>query len=100
MSDGFDEVYLDTRRQLRGVAESLIAAPAHGHRALRGGTDQEGLARSVTRRAPARCMPLTLSVHGTEGVGMAPTALRRSPDPVDALTSHIAEFFQRGRREL
>ena len=28
MSDGFDEVYLDTRRQLRGVADSLIAAPA------------------------------------------------------------------------
>ena len=28
MSDGFDEVYLDARRQLRGVADSLIAAPA------------------------------------------------------------------------
>ena len=27
MADGFDEVYVDTRRQLRGVAESLIAGP-------------------------------------------------------------------------
>ncbi|MDT5049884.1 MAG: hypothetical protein QOG75_5784 [Mycobacterium sp.] len=25
MADGFDGVYVDTRRQLRGVAESLIA---------------------------------------------------------------------------
>ena len=29
MSDGFDEVYVDTRRQLRGVAESLIAGPQY-----------------------------------------------------------------------
>ena len=49
MSDGFDEVYVDTRRQLRGVAESLIAGPQYD---------------------------------------------------VDALTSHIADFYQRGRREL
>jgi hypothetical protein len=27
MADGFDDVYVDTRRQLRGVAESLIAGP-------------------------------------------------------------------------
>ena len=32
MSDGFDEVYVDTRRQLRGVAESLIAGPQWTHR--------------------------------------------------------------------
>ena len=29
MADGFDEVYVDTRRQLRGVAESLIAGPQY-----------------------------------------------------------------------
>ena len=52
MADGFDDVYVDTRRQLRGVAESLIAGPL----------------------APA--------------------------DDVDALTSRIADFFERGRLEL
>ena len=29
MADGFDDVYVDTRRQLRGVAESLIAGPQY-----------------------------------------------------------------------
>ena len=29
MSDGFDDVYVATRRQLRGVAESLIAGPQY-----------------------------------------------------------------------
>ena len=31
MADGFDEIYVDTGRPLRGVAESLIAGPPkHG----------------------------------------------------------------------
>jgi hypothetical protein len=29
MADGFDDLYVDTRRQLRGVAESLIAGPQY-----------------------------------------------------------------------
>ena len=29
MAEGFDDVYVGTRRQLRGVAESLIAGPQH-----------------------------------------------------------------------
>ena len=29
MADGFDEVFVATRRQLRGVAESLIAGPQY-----------------------------------------------------------------------
>jgi hypothetical protein len=54
MSDGFGEVYVDTRRQLCGVWN-------------------------------------------------APFGLLYPLDPahdVDALTSHIADFFQRGRKEL
>ena len=89
MSDGFDEVYVDTRRQLRGVAESLIAGPQYR---------ASGTIRLAVRPDGFAGVALPLSVHGTELVwpdGAAPLA-----GPVGALTSHIADFFQRGRREL
>ncbi|MDT7731962.1 MAG: hypothetical protein QOK45_2215 [Mycobacterium sp.] len=36
MADGFDGIYVDTRRQLRGVAESLIAGRNTARRAPSG----------------------------------------------------------------
>ena len=47
MSDGFDEVYVDTRRQLRGVAESLIAGRAMDHASTQAGTQSRRSCRSV-----------------------------------------------------
>jgi hypothetical protein len=161
MSDGFDEVYVDTSRQLRGVAESLIA----GRQYRAAGTIQ-----LAVRPDGFAGVAIPLAVHGTElvwpnggatltgpahaladaaGVDAGPpdgvyeivdplqtdAALavdagvaewihrshyaggqaRTGPfwnaqfgavyplDPahdVDALTSRIADFFQRGRREL
>ncbi len=135
MSDGFDEVYVDTRRQLRGAAESLIAGPQY--RAT-------GTIRLAVRPDGFPGVAIPLTVHGTEltwpnsaaalagpvdtladAAGddyhptpyayVGPWTQRTGPfwnapfgalyplDPaydVDALTSHITEFFQRGRREL
>ena len=88
MSDGFDEVYVDTRRQLRGVAESLIAGPQYR---------TAGTIRPAVR--PDGFAGVTDGVY--EIVDPLPTdgALDIAHD-VDALTAHIADFFQRGRREL
>jgi len=57
MSDGFDRVYADTRRQLRGVAESLIAGPQY--RAA-------GTIRLAVRPDGFAGVAIPLSVHGTE----------------------------------
>ena len=68
MSDGFDEVYVDTRRQLRGVAESLIAGPQYR---------ASGTIRLAVRPDGFAGVALPLSVHGTELVwpgGAAPLA--------------------------
>ncbi len=76
MSDGFDEVYVDTRRQLRGVAESLIAGPQYR---------ASGTVRLAVRPDGFAGVALPLSVHGTELVwpgGAAPLA-----GPVDALAA-------------
>ena len=70
MSDGFDEVYVDTRRQLRGVAESLIAGPQYR---------ASGTIRLAVRPDGfAGVAHPDLAVHGTELV-LARTAPRRSP---------------------
>ena len=83
MSDGFDEVYVDTRRQLRGVAESLIAGPQYrAAGTIRPAVRPDGARDRGCTRSSIRCDPLD-TAHD-----------------VDALTSHIADFFQRGRREL
>jgi hypothetical protein len=57
MSDGFDEVYVDTRRQLRGVAESLIAGPQY--RAA-------GTIRLAVRPDGFAGVAVPLAVHGTQ----------------------------------
>jgi hypothetical protein len=57
MSDGFDELYVDTRRQLRGVAESLIAGPQY--RAA-------GTIRLAVRPDGFAGVAIPLAVHGTE----------------------------------
>jgi hypothetical protein len=76
MSDGLDEVYVDTRRQLRGVAESLIAGPQHR---------ASGTIRLAVRPDGFAGVALPLSVHRTELVwpdGAAPLA-----GPLDALAA-------------
>ena len=156
MSDGFDEVYVDTRRQLRGVAESLIAGPQYR---------TAGTIRLAVRPGGFAGVAIPLAVHGTElvwsngaaalagpnvlpdqhpvlwpehfdvaatadevnyGVSagddyhqtpyayIGPWTARTGPfwnapfgalyplDPahdVDALTAHIADFFEQGRRQ-
>jgi hypothetical protein len=57
MSDGFDRVYAGTRRQLRGVAESLIAGPQY--RAA-------GTIRLAVRPDGFAGVAIPLAVHGTE----------------------------------
>jgi hypothetical protein len=64
----FDETYVGTRRQLRGVAESLIAGPQQ--RAA-------GTIRLAVRQDGFVAVALPLAVHGTEFVwqdGSAPLA--------------------------
>ena len=132
MSDSFDEVYLDTRRQLRGVAESLIAGPqyrASGTIRLAVRPDGFGGPAQWFHRshyagghAIKKVLPEAHPVlwpgdddHPTPYAYVQPWAQRTGPfwnapfgalyplapaHDVDALTSHIAEFFQRGRREL
>jgi hypothetical protein len=66
MSLGSDEIYVDTRRQLRGVAESLIAGPQY--RAA-------GTIRLAVRPDGFAGVAIPLAVHGTELVfpnGAAP----------------------------
>ena len=66
MADGFDDVYVDTRRQLRGVAESLIAGPQYR---------TSGTVRLAVRPDGFTGVAIPLSVHGTELVwpnGAAP----------------------------
>jgi hypothetical protein len=57
MGDGFDAIYVATRRQLRGVAESLIAGPQY--RAA-------GTIRLAVRLGGFAGTALPLAVHGTE----------------------------------
>jgi hypothetical protein len=93
MSDGFDEVYVDTRRQLRVVAESLIAGPQY--RAAGTGP--------VDTQADAAGVDVGPWTQRTGPFWNAPFGAVYPLDPahdVDALTSEITEFFQRGRKEL
>ena len=68
MADGFDDVFVATRRQLRGVAESLIAGPQY--RAT-------GTIRLAVRPDGFTGVTVPIGVHGTELVwpqGSAPLA--------------------------
>jgi hypothetical protein len=69
----FDDVYVDTRRQLRGVAESLIAGPQYR---------ASGTIRLAVRPDGFTGVSLPISVHGTELVwrgGGAPLSGQVSP---------------------
>ena len=57
MADGFDGVYVDTRRQLRGVAESLIAGPQYR---------ASGTIRLAVRPDGFTGVSIPIAVHGTE----------------------------------
>jgi hypothetical protein len=68
MADGFGDVYVDTRRQLRGVAESLIAGPQHR---------ASGTIRLAVRPGGFTGVALPVSVHGRDLIwlnGGAPLA--------------------------
>ncbi len=68
MADGFDDVYVATRRQLRGVAESLVAGPQHR---------ASGTIRLAVRPDGFTGVAIALAVHGTGLVwrnGSAPLA--------------------------
>ena len=74
MADGFDDVFVATRRQLRGVAESLIAGPQYR---------ASGTIRLAVRPDGFSGVTVPVGVHGTELVwpqGSAPLA-----GPVSAL---------------
>jgi hypothetical protein len=73
MAAEFGDVYVDTRRQLRGVAESLIAGPQYR---------ASGTIRLAVRPGGFAGVALPISVHGTELVwrgGGAPLAGPVSP---------------------
>jgi hypothetical protein len=57
MADGFDDVYVDTRRQLRGVAESSIAGPQHR---------ASGTIRLAVRPDGFTRVSIPIAVHGTD----------------------------------
>jgi hypothetical protein len=57
MADGFDGVYVDTRRQLRGVAESLIAGPQYR---------ASGTIRLAVRPDGFTGVSIPIAVHGTD----------------------------------
>ena len=68
MADGFDDVFVATRRQLRGVAESLIAGPQYR---------ASGTIRLAVRPDGFSGVTVPVGVHGTELVwpqGSAPLA--------------------------
>jgi hypothetical protein len=74
MSDRFDETYVATRRQLRGVAESLIAGPQY--RAA-------GTIRLAVRPDGFAGAAIPLAVHGMQLVW--PNGAAALAGPVDAL---------------
>ena len=57
MADGFDDAYVATRRQLRGVAESLIAGPQYR---------VSGTIRLAVRPGGFTGVALPVSVHGRD----------------------------------
>ena len=68
MADGFDDVFVATRRQLRGVAESLIAGPQYR---------VSGTIRLAVRPGGFSGVTVPVGVQGTELVwsqGSAPLA--------------------------
>jgi hypothetical protein len=77
MGDRHDDVYVNTRRQLRGVAESLIAGPQY--RAV-------GTVRLAVRADGFTGVALPLAVHGTDLV------FPNGSVPLAGLVGEIAEI--------
>ena len=108
MSDSFDEVYLDTRRQLRGVAESLIAGPQYrASGTIRLAVRPDGFAGPAqwihrSHYAGGHAIKtVPLEPHRPVGTRHSACCARSTPHMMSTHSrSHIAEFFQRGRREL
>jgi hypothetical protein len=100
MSDGFDALYVDTRRQLRRVAESLIAGPQHrAAGTIRLAVRPDGYAAALS--GPINSLAEAAGVDS--GFWNAPFGALYPLDPahdVDALTSQTADFFHRSRKEL
>ena len=93
----FNETYVATRhpppatrRQLRGVAESLIAGPHYG---VSPGDDHHPTPYAYVGPWTKPTGPFWNAPFG------ALCPLNPAHD-VDALTSRIADFFERGRKEL
>jgi hypothetical protein len=70
MADGFGDVYVDTRRQLRGIAESLIAGPQHR---------SSGTVRLAVRPGGFAAVALPISVHGRDLVWLNGCATLAGP---------------------
>jgi hypothetical protein len=75
MADGFDDVYVDTRRQLRGVAESLIAGPQYR---------ASGTIRLAVRPDGFTGVSIPIAVHGIDLV------IPNGSSPLVGLVSAIA----------
>ena len=89
MADGFDDVFVASRRQLRGVAESLIAGPQYR---------ASGTIRLAVRPDGFSCVTVPVGVHGTELVwpqGSAPLV-----GPVSAIAEAVTQAQGPGAREL
>jgi hypothetical protein len=76
MADGFDDVYVDTRRQLRGVAESFIAGPQHR---------ASGTIRLAVRPDGFTGVSIPIAVRGTDLV--FPTGSVTLVGPVSAIAA-------------
>ena len=81
MADGFDATYVDTRRQLRGVAESLIAGPQYR---------ASGTIRLAVRPNGFTGVSIPIAVHGIELV------LRHGSVALDGPLSEIAAGLDSG----
>jgi hypothetical protein len=79
MADGFDDVYVDTRRQLRGVAESFIAGPQHR---------ASGTIRLAVRSDSFTGVSIPIAVHGTDLV--FPTGSVTLVGPLSAIAAEAA----------
>ncbi len=79
MADGFDDVYVDTRRQLRGVAESFIAGPQHR---------TSGTIRLAVRPVGFTGVSIPIAVHGAALV--FPTGSVTLVGPLSAIAAEAA----------
>ena len=78
MADGFDDVYVDTRRQLRGVAERLIAGPQYR---------ASGTIRLAVRPDGFTGVSIPIAVHGTDLV--FPNGSVALDGPVSAIAADL-----------